>query len=214
MAKPVQEAQALLKESQKQINALLAGPEHVHNLLNINSLFDRISARLTYMGGILEPEKKDPSAPPQFPPITHFMGEKIVKTERFESNRAQSYYGDKNEPNNPKVQHKLIPLYDPDNKRSGTGLFVNRFPCAIRRTEYTTAFVVQQGRREKNEDGGPPVQSRLRASTTYSARVVPTFFQPCSSLEATKATPPGPMRLTRPLIVTSMVPSRMKIISS
>jgi hypothetical protein len=59
-----------------------------------------------------------------------------------------------------------------------------------------------------------PYLSRPSAITMYRARVVPTLRQPCCSPEATHATEPGPSLLVLPEIVTSIVPSRMRIISS
>src|SRR6266704_5097375 len=51
------------------------------------------------------------------------------------------------------------------------------------------------------------------ATTKYVAGVVPTFLIPCSSLERTNPTEPGPRRWLVPLTVSSTVPSRMSHIS-
>src|SRR6267378_4464570 len=51
------------------------------------------------------------------------------------------------------------------------------------------------------------------ATTKYVAGVVPTFLIPCSSLECTNPTEPGPRRELVPLTVSSTVPSRISHIS-
>jgi hypothetical protein len=76
MAKPIQQAIDIIKEARAEINKLLSEPETRHNLLEINSHFTRIESRLSFMGGILEPEKKNGSKN-RFPPMTSFMGTKL-----------------------------------------------------------------------------------------------------------------------------------------
>src|SRR5467141_1036009 len=51
------------------------------------------------------------------------------------------------------------------------------------------------------------------ATTKYVAGVAPTFLIPCSSLECTNPTEPGPRREIVPLTVSSTVPSRISHIS-
>src|SRR5467141_1764620 len=51
------------------------------------------------------------------------------------------------------------------------------------------------------------------ATTKYVAGVVPTFLIPCSSLECTNPTEPGPRRELVPSTVSSTVPSRISHIS-
>lgn len=77
MGKPIQEAIALVKESQSKLNVLLAEPQHVQNLLELNALFQRMFTRLSFMSDTLEPEKKSQTDTPQFGPMTDFMGQKL-----------------------------------------------------------------------------------------------------------------------------------------
>jgi hypothetical protein len=78
MAKPVQESLIVLQAAQQQINKLLSSPEHVQNLLEINSNFRRIATRLQYLGAVLEPPTNaKKTSQEKFPPITNFMGEEI-----------------------------------------------------------------------------------------------------------------------------------------
>ena len=85
MGKPIQEAVTLVAKAKRELNKLLGGPEHVHNLLSINQHFDRISARLGFMGGVIEQPIKDPGATDPHPPITKFMGETIVRETKITS---------------------------------------------------------------------------------------------------------------------------------
>ena len=75
MSKPIQQSIRIIQEAKEEINITLKAPEFVHNLLPINTLFDRILTRLQYMGGVLEPDKHEKV---EFPPITSFMGEEII----------------------------------------------------------------------------------------------------------------------------------------
>jgi hypothetical protein len=79
MSKPLTEALAQIKATQKQVNSLLKQSEHVQTLLAINALFDRMATRLEFVGGVLEQdqETKDSKTKHQWPPITDFMGESI-----------------------------------------------------------------------------------------------------------------------------------------
>jgi hypothetical protein len=77
MAKPIQQAIEVVRQAKTEVNKLLSAPETNHNLLEINSHFTRIETRLSYMGGILEPEAKTKSTGKRFPPITTFMGAKL-----------------------------------------------------------------------------------------------------------------------------------------
>src|SRR5688500_18963552 len=77
MSQPIHESLLLVKQTQQQVQILLSGAEHNRNLLEINSLFERLKSRLIFMGGVLEPEKKTTEPKTQFPPITNFMGEEI-----------------------------------------------------------------------------------------------------------------------------------------
>jgi hypothetical protein len=77
MAKPIQQAVDIIRKAKADVNKLLSEPEHIQNLLEINTNFTRIESRLTFMGGILETDKKTESKS-LFPPITNFMGENIA----------------------------------------------------------------------------------------------------------------------------------------
>lgn len=78
MANPVQESLKVLTEANQKIQKLLTGTEHVHQLLEINTLFRRIHTRLVFMGAVTEPEHKSQNgATMEFKPITNFMGEEI-----------------------------------------------------------------------------------------------------------------------------------------
>lgn len=80
--KPVQDSLALVKDTQTKVNGLLKDRELNSNLLSINASFQQIIARLTYMGGILEPSKSAEDTI-TFPPITNFMGSPINVPEKF-----------------------------------------------------------------------------------------------------------------------------------
>lgn len=77
MSQPIHESLQLIKQTQQKVQVLLSGAEHNRNLLEINSLFERLKSRLVFMGGVLEPEKPQNDTKSQFPPITNFMGEEI-----------------------------------------------------------------------------------------------------------------------------------------
>lgn len=77
MLKPVQESLKIVQEAKAAVKQQLTGTEHVHQLLELDSLFRRIETRLNFMGAVTEPEAGKPVVD-QFPPITNFMGEKIV----------------------------------------------------------------------------------------------------------------------------------------
>lgn len=80
MAKPVQESLSLLTKTQQDINSLLKGVDMGANLLSINAKFSEIKARLEFMGAVAEPESVKQNTDEMFPPITNFMGEKILLT--------------------------------------------------------------------------------------------------------------------------------------
>lgn len=77
MSQPIHESLQLVKQTQQQVQKLLSGAEHNRNLLELNSLFERLKSRLVFMGGVLEPDKKEVDSKPQFPPMTNIMGEEI-----------------------------------------------------------------------------------------------------------------------------------------
>lgn len=81
MGKPIQECLKLVADTQREMNKLLSGPEHVGNLLPLNGFFDRIRTRLVFMGGVIEHDEKT-TTKHEFGPITNFMGDKIVRPEK------------------------------------------------------------------------------------------------------------------------------------
>lgn len=81
MPKPVQEAHDIVVIAKQDVNILLKTPELAPNLLELNTLFDRITTRLKYIGAIVEPTAEN--AAPTFGPITEFMGEKIVRNTKI-----------------------------------------------------------------------------------------------------------------------------------
>lgn len=87
MAKPVQESLQAITTAKNTVNKLLTGTEHVNQLLEINGLFRRLETRLQFMGAVTEPEtfKAKTSGKEEFPPITSFMGEKIVREKKISS---------------------------------------------------------------------------------------------------------------------------------
>lgn len=76
MDKPIQDAIAIARQAQQDINQTLGDPLHVHNRLTINGFFDRIMKRLEFMGGFLEPSEEHLPVK-KFPPITNFMGKEL-----------------------------------------------------------------------------------------------------------------------------------------
>ncbi len=80
MDKPIQDALAIAKQAQSDINEILADPLHVNNRLTLNGFFDRIFKRLEFMGAFLEPQHVQ--LPTQrFGPIKKFMGKDIVRAQ-------------------------------------------------------------------------------------------------------------------------------------
>ena len=75
MPKPIQDSLLLVKQTQMELNKNLAEPQYNTNLLELNSLFQRIISRLVFMGGILEPENAEKKT--KLGPITRFMGKEI-----------------------------------------------------------------------------------------------------------------------------------------
>lgn len=74
MAKPVESCLHLLVVARQEVNKLLTGTEHTNNLLEINSLFQRLETKFRFMGAVTEPEQNGKSKDEMFPPITNFMG--------------------------------------------------------------------------------------------------------------------------------------------
>jgi hypothetical protein len=72
MSKPIQDSLLLVKQAQMEVNKNLASPEYNSNLLELNSLFQRLISRLVFMGGILEPDTAEKRTKLQ--PMTTFMG--------------------------------------------------------------------------------------------------------------------------------------------
>lgn len=89
MAKPVQESLSIIKEAQTKVNDQLKDSEHVHQLLEINTLFRRLQTRLEFMGAVTEPEVNNSSKTDMFPPIKKFMGETIVRSSGGDKNDAK-----------------------------------------------------------------------------------------------------------------------------
>lgn len=81
MAEAIQEALSIVTIAQQEVNKLLGGPQHVHNLLGINNHFQMIKNRMIHMGGILEPKKEAQRGP--YGPIKKFMGVPVDRPAKF-----------------------------------------------------------------------------------------------------------------------------------
>lgn len=76
MSQPVQDSLAVVKQAQRDVNLLLKEPIFSNNKLTLNSLFDRLSQRLVFMGAVTEP-KANPSEGKMHGPMKTFMGKQI-----------------------------------------------------------------------------------------------------------------------------------------
>lgn len=89
MSKAIQDSLQKIKQAQVEVNKNLADTDYRGNLLEINSLFQRLIARCVFMGGIENPDDKPKNRTLQ--PMTRFMGRDVKqdKTSAADLNPAE-----------------------------------------------------------------------------------------------------------------------------
>jgi len=75
MSQPIQDSLQKIKQAQVEVNKNLSDTDYRGNLLEINSLFQRLIARLVFMGAIENPDDKPQDRKLQ--PMTRFMGRDV-----------------------------------------------------------------------------------------------------------------------------------------
>lgn len=75
MSQAIQDSLQKIKQAQVEVNKNLADTDYRANLLELNSLFQRLIARLVFMGGIENPN--EPQKPRSLQPMTRFMGRDV-----------------------------------------------------------------------------------------------------------------------------------------
>lgn len=107
MVKPVESCLQIITKAKQEVNKLLTGTEHTNNLLEINSHFQRLEAKMRFMGAVTEPELNGKSKEEMFPPITNFMGKKIEVSKRVDRTQLKPKEDEKN-----KFRQDVQKLYD------------------------------------------------------------------------------------------------------
>lgn len=77
MPKPLQDSLQIIKQAQVEVNKILSQTDYRANLLEINSLFERLIARHVFMGAVQNPEDRPQERKLQ--PMTRFMGKEIAR---------------------------------------------------------------------------------------------------------------------------------------
>ena len=75
MSQPIQDSLQKIKQAQVEVNKILSDTDYRGNLLEINSLFQRLIARHVFMGAIENPDDKPKDRKLQ--PMTRFMGRDV-----------------------------------------------------------------------------------------------------------------------------------------
>lgn len=84
MPKALQDSLAIIKEAKVQLNKIIGETEYRANLLELNSLFQRIEARLVFIGAV--DNSKAVQSDNKLQPMTRFMG-KEIKQDKTPSQR-------------------------------------------------------------------------------------------------------------------------------